>query len=49
MDNLIYSKILSEPVDYSSIENLFNRFIHNLETNNNLGCCLLYTSDAADE
>ena len=40
MDNLIYSKILSEPVDYSSIENLFNRIIHNLETNNNLGCLI---------
>ena len=40
MDNLIYSKILSEPVDYSSIENLFNRFIHNLEINNNLGCLI---------
>ena len=40
MDNLIYSKILSEPVDYSSIESLFNRFIHNLEINNNLGCLI---------
>ena len=37
MDNLIYSKILSNPVDYSNIENLFNRYVNNLEINNNLG------------
>ena len=37
MDNLIYSKILSNPVDYSNIESIFNRYVHNLEINNNLG------------
>ena len=37
MDNLIYLKVLSNPVDYSNIESLFNMHVDNLEINNNLG------------
>ena len=37
MDNLIHLKILSNPVDYSNIESLFNMYVDNLEINNNLG------------